>query len=197
MMSSDSDLPDLIRRLREREPAAVAELIRRYEPDIRRIARVRLARFGLRHLVDSEDIAQSVLGRFFARISSGGLEFESPDKLLHLLAVITANRVTSYARDERGRVRPGRQCRDDRPAGSDRPDPGPGVVRTLAAREQLDWLLQFLHPDVRGVLTGRLEGKAWADLAAEQGVGSDALRKRLARALDEAADRLGLSEPRA
>src|SRR4051794_17920718 len=79
MTTADPELPDLIRRLREQDPSAAAELIRRYEPDIRRIARVRLARFGLRHLVDSEDIAQSVLGRFFARAQAGDLTFDSPD----------------------------------------------------------------------------------------------------------------------
>jgi DNA-directed RNA polymerase specialized sigma24 family protein len=91
-MTPDPELTDLVRRLRDRDPAAVAELVRRYEPDIRRIARVRLARYGLRHLVDSVDVAQSVFGRLVARLQTGELEFESADKLLRLLTVIAANR---------------------------------------------------------------------------------------------------------
>lgn len=165
----------------------MAELVHRYEPDIRRIARVRLVRFGLRHLVDSVDVAQSVFGRLVARLQTGELEFESADKLLRLLTVIAANRVTSHARRERRRVHPTEA--DGRPA-LETPDPSPGAARSVAAREELDWLLRSLGPDDRSVLAERLDGKAWAD----RGVGADALRKRLARALDEAAGRMGLGE---
>ncbi len=195
-MTSDPDLTDLVRRLRDQDPEAIAELVRRYEPDIRRIARVRLARFGLRHLVDSVDIAQSVFGRFLSRLQTGGLEFESTDKLLRLLTVIAVNRVTSHARRERLRVRPVGQGGDDQPGLIDTaPDPQPGAGRVVAAREQLDWLFRSLGQDERALLTGRLAGKEWAELAADRGVGADALRKRLSRALDEIGGRLGLTPP--
>lgn len=190
-MTPDPELTDLLRRLRDRDPAAVAELARRYEPDIRRIARVRLARYGLRHLVDSVDVAQSVFGRFVARLQTGELEFESADKLVRLLTVIAANRVTSHARRERRRVHtPG----TDSGPGLDAPDPSPAAARVVDAREELDWLLRSLSPDDRVVLAARLDGTPWADLASDRGVGADALRKRLSRALDEVAGQLGLGD---
>ena len=195
MTHTDPELPELVRRLREQEPGAIAELVRRYEPEIRRIARVRLARFGLRHLVDSEDIAQSVLGRFFARVRAGGVEVESADKLLHLLAVIAANRVTSHARRERRQVRPTGQNGTESVDGFDAvPDAAPTVERAVAARDHLDWVLRCLTPDDRELLIQRTSGRGWAELAAERGVGADALRKRLTRALDEVGIQLGMGD---
>jgi len=194
MPSADVELPELIRRLREHDPAAVADLVLRYEADIRRIARVRLARFGLRHIVDSEDIAQSVFGRFFARLGAGGLEFESPEKILHLLAVIAANRVNSHARRERRMVRPAANG-DDSAAGPPEPaDTRPVAERVVAARDELDWLLNALDSEERGLLLARLDGKAWAELAEQHGVEADALRKRLSRALDGLGRRLGQND---
>jgi RNA polymerase sigma factor (sigma-70 family) len=191
-MPSDAELPDLIRRLRERDPTAAAELIRRYEPDIRRIARVRLARLGLRHIVNSDDIAQSVFGRFLARIEKDGLEFESADKLLHLLAVIASNRVYTHARREKRMVRPTGNLDDSTPGPLDVADSTPGVENTVAEKEELSWLMGELSPNERELLQQRLAGKEWAELAAEKGVGPDALRKRLRRALDEVAGRIGI-----
>jgi len=94
------------------------------------------------------------------------------------------------------RVRPVGQGGDDQPGLIDTaPDPQPGAGRVVAAREQLDWLFRSLGQDERALLTGRLAGKEWAELAADRGVGADALRKRLSRALDEIGGRLGLTPP--
>jgi RNA polymerase sigma factor (sigma-70 family) len=191
MAPLDPALGDLVRRLRQRDPEAISELALRYEDDIRRIARVRLARFGLRHIVDSEDIAQSVFGRFLMRLQSGELEFETPEKILHFLAVIAANRINTHARRERLRAKPlnGTQAGD----APDAADPRPGADRVMSTREELAWWMNALNAEDRELLQSRLEGKAWAELAAEHGTGADALRKRLSRALDELVARLGQS----
>jgi DNA-directed RNA polymerase specialized sigma24 family protein len=80
--------------------------------------------------------------------------------------------------------------------GLDAADPSPAASRAVYAREELDWLLRSLGPDDRSVLAARLDGTPWADLAADRGVGADALRKRLARALDEVAGQIGLGDER-
>lgn len=189
MTPVDPALGDLVRRLRQRDPDAISELVLRYEDDIRRIARVRLARFGLRHIVDSEDIAQSVFGRFLMRLQSGDLEFESPEKILHFLAVIAANRINTHARRERLRAKPPSGVSNGEPP--DAADPRPGADRVVSTREELAWWLNALEAEDRELLQSRLEGKPWAELAAERGTGADALRKRLSRALDELGARLG------
>lgn len=191
----ETDLPDLLRRLKAGEPAAGRELVGRYSADIRRIARVRLSRFGLRHVIDSEDVAQSVFGRFLHRLHGDGWQFESPEKLLHLLAVMASNWVTTHARRERHRVRPTGGA--DSEAGSpvaDRADSTPAAERVAVARDQLGWVLRALTPDDQAVFLARADGREWAELAAERGVRVDALRKRFTRALDEAGVKLGLGD---
>jgi hypothetical protein len=61
---------ELIRRIRAWDQDAAAELIRRYEPAIRRAVRVRLADARLGNLLESMDICQSVLKSFFVRAST-------------------------------------------------------------------------------------------------------------------------------
>src|SRR5206468_2113644 len=58
-MAEDASFADLIRRVRQRDEQAAAELVRRYEPAIRVAVRVRLTDPRLRRVVDSMDICQS------------------------------------------------------------------------------------------------------------------------------------------
>jgi RNA polymerase sigma factor (sigma-70 family) len=192
---AEPGLLELVERTRRGDAAAAAEMVRRYEPDIRRIARVRLARFGLRHLIDSEDIAQSVFGRFFTRLQAGGFEFESPEKVLHLLVVIATNRVNTHARRERNAARPTGTVGTEGPTMDAVPANLPAVGAGVAAGEEMEWLLGRLPAEERHLARQRMAGKAWAELEAELGVKAEALRKRLARALAEVGGQLGLSEP--
>src|SRR5271165_228884 len=96
-MPEDEDFAELIRRIRTGDAQAAQELIRKYEPAIRREARLRLGP-ALRPLFDSMDLCQSVLGSFFVRIAAGHYEVESPAGLMKLLIVMTRNKVREKAR---------------------------------------------------------------------------------------------------
>ncbi len=76
-MSEGASFADLIGRVRAGDEAAAAELVRRYEPAIRRSARLRLNQ-RLRRAFDSLDLAQAVLGSFFVRVAAGQYELDSP-----------------------------------------------------------------------------------------------------------------------
>ena len=89
---------ELIRRVRGGDEAAAAELVRCYEPVVRRFVRVRLAGSRLRRLFDSRDICQEVLGSFFARAARGQYELDSPEGLLSLLVVMARKKVAMRAR---------------------------------------------------------------------------------------------------
>ena len=69
---------ELIARVRAGDEQAAAELVRRYEPAIRRAARVRLVDTRLNRLLDSMDICQSVLASFFVRAGSGSSSWTRP-----------------------------------------------------------------------------------------------------------------------
>jgi RNA polymerase sigma factor (sigma-70 family) len=204
-MSNSTASPDsfraLIARVRAGDEQAAAELVRRYEPAIRRAARVRLVDTRLNRLLDSMDICQSVLASFFVRAALGQFELETPDQLLRLLATMTRNKLAGQVKAHRAARRDFRRVAaapDDggepdgcagRTAGQD-----PTPSREIAARELLDEALRRFSPEERRILDGREQGGQWAEIAAELGVSPDAIRKKLARAVDRVAHELGLDE---
>jgi hypothetical protein len=89
---------DLIRRVRNRDQEAAAELVRRYESAIRRVVRIHLRDARMRRVLDSMDICQSVLASFFVRTALGQYEVDSPEHLLGLLTSITRNKLANQAK---------------------------------------------------------------------------------------------------
>jgi RNA polymerase sigma-70 factor (ECF subfamily) len=193
-MSDEQNFHELISRVRGRDQAAAAELVRRYEAVIRVAVRVRLGTPALRRLLDSTDVCQSVLASFFTRAALGEYELDSPQQLLALLARMARNKLLNQARHERA------ACRDHRrrEKGAVNPEelagrcPDPG--ETVANREVVAKLHARLSEEDRWLADQRALGRPWADLAAEMGTRPDALRMRLTRAVDEAARSLGLEE---
>jgi RNA polymerase sigma factor (sigma-70 family) len=195
-MPTERSFRELIDRVRAGDEGAATELVRRYEPLIRRAARIRLRDPRLGRLLDSMDICQSVLASFFVRAALGQYELGTPEQLLRLLATMARNKVAGQAnaqrtgrRDHRRVVAPidGRHdvaARDASPS------------REVAARELLDEARRLLTPEERALLERRELGGDWAAIANELGGSPDALRMRLARAVDRVAQRLGLDEDR-
>jgi RNA polymerase sigma-70 factor (ECF subfamily) len=189
-MSEDNLFADLLRRVRAGDQEAAAELVRLYEPEVRRAARIRLRQSRLRRLLDSLDVCQSVLVGFFVRAALGLFELNTPADLLRLLAVMVRNKVADLADRERAQRR---DCRRTIPLAAVEGElvasfPTPSKV--LAARELLQETRRRLSPDERQLLTWREQGRPWAEIARELGVSGDALRKRLGRAVDRVAEEL-------
>jgi len=193
-MEGDSHFGDLLTRVRARDEAAAVELVRLYEPEVRRIARVRLGTAGLRQLLDSADICQSVLANFFVRAAAGQFDLKNPGQLLKLLTTMACNKVRDQARRRNAQ----RRGAGRRPAGGDAlaavADPAAGPGRQAAAREMLEVVLGRMTGEERFLAEQRALGRDWAELADELGVGAEALRKRLARAVDRAAREAGFDE---
>jgi RNA polymerase sigma-70 factor (ECF subfamily) len=186
---------ELIRRVRSGDQDAAAELVRRYEPAIRRAVRFRLSDARLGSLLDSMDICQSVLASFFIRAASGQYELETPGQLLRLLTAMARNKLNSQARKQYT------QRRDGRRVTSGGEDEGRFVAKgespsvEVAARDLLQEVHRRLSSDERRLLELRNQGHDWAAIAAELGTGAEALRRRLSRALGRVAEELGLDEP--
>jgi RNA polymerase sigma-70 factor (ECF subfamily) len=192
----------LVARVRAGDEQAAAELVRRYEPAIRRAARVRMVDTRLNRLLDSMDICQSVMASFFVRAALGQFELETPDQLLRLLATMARNKLAGQVkghgaarRDFRrlGVAQGDRDHESDAGAGAERiagRDPTPS--RDLAARELLEEAMRRLSPEERRILDRREQGGQWTQIAAELGSNPEAIRKRLSRAVDRVAHELGL-----
>jgi RNA polymerase sigma-70 factor (ECF subfamily) len=194
-MSAAPAFTSLIRRVRAGDHQAAAELVRQYEPQIRRVVRMRLTDPRLRQVLDSSDICQSVLFNFFIRAAAGQFELERPEQLVRLLATMARNRLLNHVqrekaerRDCRRVVAGGQTALEAVPAG----DPSPS--RVVAGKELLQEVYRHLTEEERYLADQRSAGRDWADLAAEAGSTAEALRKKLARGLDRVARQVRLEE---
>jgi RNA polymerase sigma factor (sigma-70 family) len=185
---------DLVRRVRAGEQDAAAELVRQYEPAIRRAVRIRLVDARLGRVLDSTDVCQSILGSFFARAKRGQYELGDPQQLLKLLATMARNKVADQVRRQRA------GCRDHRRAGAaeadgrEVPAPGPTPSQEVAGRELLQKFHERLSPEERHLAGQRALGRDWAEIGADCGESPEALRKRLDRAIGRVAQALRLQE---
>jgi RNA polymerase sigma-70 factor (ECF subfamily) len=194
-MATDATFAALIARIRAGDAEAAAEVVRRYEPEIRRAIRLRLTDPGLRRVFDSMDICQSVLANFFIRAAAGQFDLEEPEQLLHLLVVMAQNKLrdqVSYhraARRDQRRVEPG----GDLPLQGVR-ESTPSPSQAVAARELLEAVRAALTEQEGSLFDQRALGRDWNSIAAERGERPDTLRKRLDAALNRVAGELGLEE---
>jgi RNA polymerase sigma-70 factor (ECF subfamily) len=191
-MSEATTFQELMARVRAGDEAAARELVRIYEPTIRRTIRIRLADPRLRRVLDSTDIAQSVLGSFFVRAALGQYDLDDPKQLLRLLVNMSRKKLIDRERHERAARRDFTRTQ------------GAGVLEhELAARaetpsqevagaELLEEMRKRLTPDERRLAEMRAAGRDWAGIAAEEGDTPEALRKKLGRAVDRIAEELGL-----
>lgn len=194
-MVPEASFADLVRRVRTGDGLAAEELVRTYEPEVRRAIRVRLTDARLRRLVDSVDICQSVLAGFFVRTAAGQFDLQTPQQLMRLLVTMARNRVIDWARHAQADRRDGaRQVSLDLENGEPRPlaDTEPGPVSIVVNRELLDQVRDRLSPAERLLMEQRAAGVEWEEIAKESGEQSNAVRMRLTRALDRVSRELGL-----
>src|SRR5262249_52811226 len=151
---------ELIRRVRAGDQEAAADLVRLYEPAIRRVVRVHLRDPRLRRVLDSTDICQSVLASFFVRANLGQYELDTPDSLLRLPAPTARNKATTQAI---GPQADGRDYRREQALGAREAlvaarasDPG----RQAAARDLLEQVRERLSEDERSLAERRGRGES-------------------------------------
>ena len=194
-MSPDDSFVDLMRRVRAKDGQAAADLIRLYEPAVRRVVRIQMRDPRLRRTLDSMDICQSIFGSFFVRVTLGQYELNSPDDLRKLLAVMARNKVVTQARRPHVQRRQERQLDNGDSGAVGMPaSPEPGPSRQAEARDLLEQVRGRLTEEERWLADQRAGGRPWAEIAAERNGSAEALRKKLERALDRVAQELGLEE---
>jgi RNA polymerase sigma-70 factor (ECF subfamily) len=190
-MAEGASFQQLVARIRAGDNDAAAELVRRYEPAIRRVARIRLGEAHLRHLLDSLDICQSVFASFFVRAALGDLELDSPEGVLNLLVAMTRRKVVDQVRRAsaaRRDYRRNHSVRDADRCVAATPPPSEQV----AAEELLHEFRRRLSSEERHLAEQRAAGRDWSVIASECGGSPEALRKQLARAVERVSAELGL-----
>ncbi len=193
-MSDVLSFRELLLRVRAGDQEAARDLVQRYEPTIRRTVRLRLADSRLSRLLDSIDICQSVLAGFFVRAAAGQFDIEQPEQLLKLLVTMARNKLAFEARAQQ---RQRRDCRRVQAGGLEEDliasnEPSPSV--NLSGRELFDEAQRLMSADERQLVELRREGLEWGAIAEKLEGSPEALRKKLARAVDRVAHQLHLDD---
>lgn len=189
-MSLESGFIDLLARVRRGDAAAAEELVRAYEPQIKRVIRIRLGDTLLRRQLDSMDVSQSVMGEFFLRVSGGQFDLQSPAELVALLSKMAKNKLIDRSKYHRAARR---DIRRDTPIDGDAPLPsGSGTTPSMiVSREELAQICRrLLSADELRITEARAADRSWEELATEFNTTPESLRKRHARALDRVAKAL-------
>ena len=160
------------------DAAAAEELVRMYEPEIRRVVRVRLTDSRLRQLVDSVDICQSVLAGFFVRTAAGQYDLQTPEELLRLLVTMAKNRIVDLARYGQAARRDGRRnvSVDNEDSPVELKASGPGPESIIVNRELVDTVRGRLSDEERRIMQMRSDGQNWDEIAAAFGEKTNAVR---------------------
>jgi RNA polymerase sigma-70 factor (ECF subfamily) len=192
-MTEPIPFEDFIRRIRAGDGQAAEDLVRLYEPLIRREVRLHLEDRRLNRLFDSMDVCQSVLGSFFLRAAAGQYDLERPDQLARLLVRMARNKLASAARTQH------RQRRDQRRvAGGGQEhldqltDPRPSPDSIVASADLLRRFRQQLSDEERQLVDLRSQGMAWPDVVSRLGGTAGGRRMQLSRAIERVARSLGL-----
>lgn len=172
---NSSEFQQFLTGLRERDEGAAEELLRRYEPLIRRVIRMRLTDPRLRRVVDSLDICQSILAHFYAGADRETFALDSSRQLRNLLVKMAVNKVIDKARHEQRHA-------GGLPEGPDPAADTPAPGEVVAQRELVEVIRVRLTERERWLADQRALGRGWAELARETGVSPSALRMMHARA---------------
>jgi RNA polymerase sigma-70 factor (ECF subfamily) len=189
-MADELPFRTLIERVRRGDQEAAAELVRRYEPDVRRMVRLRLTDAHLRRVLDSSDICQSVMANFFVRVAAGQFDLDSPEQLVRLLTTMARNRLLNHAEREKAGRRDGRRLRAGDAALEAVADRRATPSQVAAGKDLLRRACALLSDEERRLAQLRADGQGWAEIARQFRGSPEALRKRLARALERVREQL-------
>ena len=194
-MDDQRSFLDLMTRVRQGDSLAANQLVRQYEPEMRRAVRLALTDPAMLRSIDSVDVCQSVLANFFVRAASGQFDFENPNQLRALLSTMARNRFRDHVRRQKADRRDTRRTQGGDDAMLQQV---PGDMETpsqiVCNAELLDEVRRRLSDEERHLAEQRASGRDWQELADELGVSAEALRKRLTRAMDRVTREMNISE---
>jgi RNA polymerase sigma factor (sigma-70 family) len=186
--SDDQVFPQLVERLRQREPAALAELHARYGNAIRRVVRRHLPD-RLRTEYDSLDFVQDVFSSFLALPQAQYNTFADADAIAQFLARVARNKVIAVYRKrflthrrDISREQPLDLSGDD--AGGDIPSQDPGPFETVVARERWEQVVRGLPAGHRAIIERLREGHTQAEIAGMFGLSVSTIERIIRRIRD-------------
>jgi RNA polymerase sigma factor (sigma-70 family) len=191
-MENESSFSDLMRRVRQGDEVAATELVRLYEPLIRREVGLQLEKSRLIRSLDAVDVSQSVLASFFVRAAGGAYDLDRPEQLIRLLMKMARNKLASKARWQFSVKRESRRV-DLGPDAMDQiPDPMESPSEDLSGQELLEQFNAKLSEEELRICRMRRCELSWLEIAEQLGGTPFARRMQLTRAIDRVSKELGL-----
>jgi RNA polymerase sigma factor (sigma-70 family) len=181
-MDGTDPFQQLLALARTGDAAALGELVRRYEPDVLTVARLRIGP-ALRPYLDSMDLVQSVHRSVMLGVRGGKFEFNGPQDLVALAVTIVRRKAARHWQKIK------RQQRDSG-GGEDTnlPDllnglssPGDGPASNAAYQDAIKAVCSQLDPLEKQLLELHLQGYRTADIAEILNQNPDVLRVKLSR----------------
>jgi RNA polymerase sigma-70 factor (ECF subfamily) len=172
----------LMAQARGGDAAALGELARQYEPELRVVARVLLGP-ALRPYLDSVDLVQSVHKSLLIGLRRNQFDISSPDKLIALALTVVRRKVARHWRRLRRQKRldGGAETADDAGVLTSLRSALPDPAGAAQLQDAVHHLYRHLHGTDRRLIELRLEGHSTADVARELGLDADVLRVHLSR----------------
>lgn len=178
-MSDPGEFTELLKRARQGDEQALAQLSQRYEKEIRLVARVKLGP-ALRRYLDSVDLAQSVHFALLQGMRHEKFDVSSPEKLVALAVRMMRWKLARHLRRLYRRQRIQSMMADN---GADMSTPDSAADPALLAQmnDEVALLMKELDETERRLVELRLEGCTTSEAARIMGVNADVLRVRLSR----------------
>jgi hypothetical protein len=200
---ANDDMPGLVRRFfRDRQLDGLGEIVRRYYPRLRALARRRLEREQIAESeYEPDEALNSALGKMIFLVLSGRVEsIDGVDGFWRLYRRILAWKIMTASDRLDALKRGGRGIRKSSRSGAliddavEGPPPAPGIVpddldlfksNLLAAdvltisEEVTERLIDLLQPDLQAIVRMRLDGRTIAQMAAAFGVSPRSIDRML------------------
>ena len=193
-MNLDELFADFIARIRSGDQSAAEELVRTYEPVVRRAIRLSMTDRRMDRLFDSVDISQSIWSSFFVRVAAGQFDLENPSQLTNLLMGMAKKKLAFQSRRNRYQKRDVARTDDAGASIESVSDKHSSPSDCVSAKELLAKLQSSLTGEERQISELRQTGLAWEEIATTIGGTAQARRMQLDRAADRVIGQLGLDE---
>jgi RNA polymerase sigma-70 factor (ECF subfamily) len=193
-MEDINEFNEFIARIRAGDGSAAEELIKKYEPLIRREIRMRMVDSRLSRIYDSVDFSQAVMASFFLRAGKGEYELNEPKDLIRLLVTMARNKLASGARKLLSEKRDGKRREVEDPILSEIPAYTDTPSRAVEMLELIEEAKRRMTGEEQALAEMRSQGKSWDEIASAVGGSAQARRMQLARALDRVTESLGIDQ---
>lgn len=181
---TDHGFAAMIERIRQGDSTAAEELLRQYEPLVRRQVRMRLSDTRMTRLYDSVDYSQSVFASFFLRAVDGQFEIHEPQDLIRLLVTMTRNKIADSARKQLSDKRDGARSDVESQVFHAVPTTESSPSQLVSFRELLERAKEKMSEEEVAIAELRREGLQWDEIANRLGGTAQSRRMQFSRALE-------------